>query len=110
MKSVKVTLAGKSRRVWKKQPRQLSRRPSCCPKAGRSSTGLPPSKPPASVWSPSRRRRTRASPGRLGLPAAGEKLKEEEVFEANEEALEVAAQGLQVGPAAEGLQGQQHGA
>ena len=67
-------------------------------------------KAPARVWSPSRRRRTRASPGRLGLPAAGEKLKEEEVFEANEEALEVAAQGLQVGPAAEGLQGQQHGA
>ena len=44
MKSVKVTLAGKTRRVWKKQPRQLSRRPSCCPKVGRSSTGLPPSK------------------------------------------------------------------
>ena len=59
-KSVKVTLAETSRRVWKKQPRLPSSQPSQCPKAGRSLAGPLPSKPSPRAWSLSRRL-TRAS-------------------------------------------------
>ena len=91
-------------------PRPPSRWLSCCPKLGRSSTGPLPPKPPARAWSPSRRRWTRASRGRPGLPEAGEKFKEEKVFEAKEDVLGITVHGLQVGPAVEGLQGQWPGA
>lgn len=45
MKSVKVIWAGKSRRVWKKRPRQPSSQPSRYPKVGRSWAGRRPSEP-----------------------------------------------------------------
>lgn len=45
MKSVKATLAGKSRRAWRKQPRLPSSPPSQCLRVGRSWGRLPPSEP-----------------------------------------------------------------
>lgn len=45
MKSVKATLAGKSRRAWRKQPRPPSSQPSLCPRVGKSWAGRLPSEP-----------------------------------------------------------------